>query len=508
MAKTQEQIQAEMAANSAAWHSASATERKALEAANQALGAQIGSSFNSSTGTWTHNSGGSGSSSGSTGSTGNKTSSGGSMSNGAYSPYTFNGSATTVGTNTYDQEAIKAEMNANSKLWHTADDATKRQLEARNQELGALLGGTVAFDPVTGYWNGDAELIKQIEQTQPTFDWNEEKPTFDSQYEAQIQDMLNQILNRDKFSYDVTTDPLYQQYADMYNREGDRAMRDTLATAAAGAGGMNSYAITAAQQANDYYASQLGDKIPELYQLAYDMYLTDIDNQVRDLGLLQGMDDTQYNRYRDTMGDWRNDRDFAYGAYRDDMGDFQWNKTFDYNAGRDNVMDLRYENEWNYGLSRDEASDSLNDNANAYNKAMEFLTQGVMPDATTLAAAGISAAEASAYIAAMKEANASKGSSSKGNGYDGDKKEEKDDLGYTGDEDTPGVEPEPEYDIDFASIIALGRGGNLTAEDLAELEAAGEIERYIEGGLIKFRNVGDKRPVWYNPYPDDLKKLF
>ena len=99
-------------------------------------------------------------------------------------------------------------------------------------------------------------------------------------------------------------DPLYQQYAKMYQREGDRAMKETLAEAAAGAGGMNTYAITAAQQANNYYNSQLNDKIPELYQLAYDMYINDKESKVQNLGILQNMDATQYNRYRDTINDY------------------------------------------------------------------------------------------------------------------------------------------------------------------------------------------------------------
>ena len=66
---------------------------------------------------------------------------------------------------------------------------------------------------------------------------------------------------------------MYQQYSKMYTREGDRAMKETMAEAAAGAGGMNSFAITAAQQAANNYSARLNDTIPQLYQLAYEMYL-------------------------------------------------------------------------------------------------------------------------------------------------------------------------------------------------------------------------------------------
>ena len=47
-------IKAQMAANSAAWHTASESEKKKLEQENQKLGKSIGSTYNSATGTWTH----------------------------------------------------------------------------------------------------------------------------------------------------------------------------------------------------------------------------------------------------------------------------------------------------------------------------------------------------------------------------------------------------------------------------------------------------------------------
>ena len=337
----------------------------------------------------------------------------------AAAPTGFAGSATTVGVNTQNQQAWKDEMNANSQAWWTADDATKQQLHERNEYLSSLLGGTVAFDDKTGTWGGDAAAAPIL---QPSFNFNyssDARPTFESDYGARIDEMLNQILNRDDFSYDVNSDPLYQQYANMYNREGNRAMNDTLASAAAGAGGMNSYAITAAQQANDYYSAQLGDKIPELYQMAYDMYLKDLDLQVRDLGLLEDMDNTQYNRYRDTMSDWVNDRDFAYNKYRDDMGDYKWQTEFDYGISRDQVADGRYDNEWEYNVGRDEIEDGRYESETAYNKAMQMLQMGTMPDASTLSAAGISTAEATAYMAAVKQQQAAKKTTSSSGGGGG-----------------------------------------------------------------------------------------
>ena len=181
--------------------------------------------------------------------------------------------------------------------------------------------------------------------------YSEEKPTYNSTYDPAIDNLLNQILNREDFSYDAANDPLYQQYSAMYQQEGDRAMRETLAEAAASAGGMNSYAITAAQQANNYYNSQLTNKIPELYQLAYEMYLQDKASMVEDLGLLQGMDDRQYNRYRDTMQDFYSDKNFAYGMYQDAVTQGNWQQNFDYNSAINN-------RDYNYTVSQGNLANS------------------------------------------------------------------------------------------------------------------------------------------------------
>ena len=207
-------------------------------------------------------------------------------------------------------------------------------------------------------------------------------PQYTDQYSSRIDEMLDKLLNRDKFSYDNTKDPLWQQYQSQYLREGERAMEDTLGQLSARTGGLSSsWAQTAGQQAQNYYASQAADKIPELYQLAYNMYLKDIDTQIQDLGLLNDMSDRQYNRYRDTMSDWMNDRNFAYGVYRDD------------------ISDDRYKNEWNYNVNRDQISDNRYENETAYNRALQLLQAGIMPGSDVLTQAGLTASQAAGILA-------------------------------------------------------------------------------------------------------------
>lgn len=216
---------------------------------------------------------------------------------------------------------------------------------------------------------------------------------YTDRYSSRIDEMLDKLLNRDKFSYDYTKDPLWQQYQSQYLREGERAMEDTMGQLSARTGGLSSsWAQTAAQQAQNYYASQAADKIPELYQLAYNMYLKDIDTQVQDLGLLNNMSDRQYNRYRDTMSDWMNDRNFAYGVYRDDIGDD------------------RYKNEWNYNVNRDQISDNRYESETAYNRALQLLQAGIMPGSDVLTQAGLTASQAAGILANRTTSKSSGGS--------------------------------------------------------------------------------------------------
>ena len=168
-----------------------------------------------------------------------------------------------------------------------------------------------------------------------------------SRYQARIDALADAILNRDPFYYDKEQDPLYQQYKDTYTRAGQRGMQDTLAQVSARTGGLaSSYAESAAQQTYNNYMAQLADKVPELYQLAYSMYMDDLTQDRNDLSMLMGLDDTAYGR-------WSDERNFGYNAYRDQVADRQWQQQFDYNASRDQVADSQWQTQFDYQKAQD-----------------------------------------------------------------------------------------------------------------------------------------------------------
>ena len=199
---------------------------------------------------------------------------------------------------------------------------------------------------------------------------NSKKPSaYTGKYDNLINDNLNNILNRKQFSYDANKDALYNQYKDMYTRNGQTAMQDTMGNAALLTGGYgNSYATTAGQQAYNSYMQQLNDKIPELEQRAYERYRDETNDLYNQNNLLTNLDSTDYSRYRDKMSDYLNDRDFYYnaynnernfdyGKYRDDAGDAKDDRNFNYQKERDSVSDDQWQKTFNYNQYRDKVGD-------------------------------------------------------------------------------------------------------------------------------------------------------
>ena len=141
---------------------------------------------------------------------------------------------------------------------------------------------------------------------------------YKSQWQTQLNDAINKILNREKFSYDLNGDALYQQYKNQYMMQGQQAMMDTMGQAAALTGGYgNSYAQTAGQQAYNSHLQQLNDKIPELYQMALSKYQTEGQDMYDQYSLLAGQEEQDYGRYQDkiSLGQWQAEFDEAVRQY-------------------------------------------------------------------------------------------------------------------------------------------------------------------------------------------------
>lgn len=139
---------------------------------------------------------------------------------------------------------------------------------------------------------------------------------YQGQYGDQIQDMINQALNRPAFSYDYSVDPVYQMYSQEYQRGGQRAMQNAMAESAALTSGYgNSYAQQLGQQTYQGFMENLFNQLPELRNAAYQMYEAEGNRLRENLAMLQGQDESEYGRYRDTVNDWRSDVDRLFNQY-------------------------------------------------------------------------------------------------------------------------------------------------------------------------------------------------
>lgn len=240
------------------------------------------------------------------------------------------------------------------------------------------------------------QALAALQQAQKT------QPTYAGTYDQQLQDIYDQIVNREKFSYDMNADAFYQQYADQYTRQGELAMMDTMGQAAAMTGGYgNSYAQTVGQQTYQEYLQQLNEVVPELYGMALDQYNAEGEQLYNQFAMTGDLADTEYGRYQDALNQYWQNVSYLKGE-ADDA----------YNRGY---------NEWYsaYQMGSDAENTAYNRQQDSYNKLVTLITTtGYTPSAQELQAAGMSSGEAQAYANyyAQQQAAATASRSSGGGG--------------------------------------------------------------------------------------------
>lgn len=169
-------------------------------------------------------------------------------------------------------------------------------------------------------WADRIDEALSAQQNRQPYSYAGSAPTYESRYDPEIQNTIAGILGRGEFSYDPKTDPVYSAYQKQYAREGQRATANAMGEAASMTGGMpSSWAMTAASQAGDYYAAQMADKIPELYQDAYNRYLQEYQMKLSDLSALRGLESDDYAKYRDRLSQYNTDREFDYATWLDEQ---------------------------------------------------------------------------------------------------------------------------------------------------------------------------------------------
>lgn len=210
------------------------------------------------------------------------------------------------------------------------------------------------FEVPEAVTEADAWLSGQLEKIQ----------SGKTSYSDQVRDMMDKIMNREKFSYDVDTDPLFQQALASAMNSGKQAMQDTIGQASALTGGYGStYATTAGNQAYNSFIEDAYDNLPQYYQMAREAYQMEGEEMYRQFGMMSELDDKEFNRnltaYDATFNHRNQLYNESYGQFRDEksdafnMANLQLNEhgqkvsdAYNYYSAASNQSDRLYEREY------------------------------------------------------------------------------------------------------------------------------------------------------------------
>ena len=252
---------------------------------------------------------------------------------------------------------------------------------------------------------------------------------FNSKYQPQLEELYNKVMNREKFSYDVNSDPLYQQYKNQYAQMGQLAMQDTVGNASALTGGYgNSYAATAGNQAYQGYLQQLNGIVPQLYESAYGRYTQEGNELQNLLGVTSDLYNNELaNYWKGQEFDFNKEqaeRDWQQAQHNMQIaqGNLDLNKT---QAERDYELALQQmglsqsqfdfnktqaEREYEMALKELEMTQGkygITERSAAFEQAVAMMQMGMTPSTELLALAGLTPEQAAEYVKQFQKSTTS-----------------------------------------------------------------------------------------------------
>ncbi|MBR6538109.1 MAG: DUF3597 family protein [Lachnospiraceae bacterium] len=246
-----------------------------------------------------------------------------------------------------------------------------------------------------------------------------------TQYTDQISQLIKDFQNREKFSYDSATDPLFQQMLGSAMQSGNLAMQDTMGQAAALTGGYgSSYSQAVGNNAYNQYIQEAYNNLPEYYQLAMDAYNMEGQNMLNQISLLDAADSKEYDRmfnawntnyqnaqdmYNKEYGAWRdsvadaynyaglqnddywnnleynesirqNEQNFQYQQYLDQLKQSQWQNEFNYQQYLDQMNQANADRDFQYQQYRDQVAQNQWQNEFNYGQYMDQVAQNQWKD--------------------------------------------------------------------------------------------------------------------------------
>lgn len=241
-----------------------------------------------------------------------------------------------VGVNTWgalDKNAVatSSTLSTGSTNSSTNTSTTNNKPNLTPYETGSYIDSTDGAGK--GAWDAYQDAWGKV---------NEHGENFTYGNQQQLTDLITKILGRDKFTYDLNGDALYQQYKDKYIQQGKMAMGDAIGQASAMTGGYgNSYAQSVGQQAYQSSLDNLNDIVPELYQMALDKHNMEGQELLNQYGVLADDYTRQYGAWNDKYGRLMDAVEIARGDYYDGANLFYTEQN-----NKNNVIGMQNEDAW------------------------------------------------------------------------------------------------------------------------------------------------------------------
>lgn len=211
-----------------------------------------------------------------------------------------------------------------------------------------------------------------------------------SEIEGKLKGWLNEIDNYEQFKYDLNADMLYKQHVDNAMMQGQTAMQDTMAQAAALTGGYgNSYAAAVGNQVYQNYITQANNNIPAFQQMAMDVWQSGLDQLLTQYNAGTQQLNNLLNLDAQALARWQANENLAFSAWQANEQNAynQWlagyNQVNDqYNLGNDYYNRLLSMGGSGGGSSGNSGSTSNSGNKTSSTSNLPASVQNVLNNAT------------------------------------------------------------------------------------------------------------------------------
>ncbi len=209
------------------------------------------------------------------------------------------------------------------------NQAAQQPQQAQSQPLQGISAETAGKLNQAG--NGYQPTAEYLAAQDALQQLRAQKPQgYTSKYSGQLEGILQELQGK-KFNYDLNGDAFFQSMKDTQQQLSKQAAMDTMGMAAGLTGGYgNSAAQAVANQTYQQGLLGLNDRAMDAYNLALQRFQIEKQGLKDQFGMIGQLEGQDYDRYRDTVGDFERERDYltgrtdteyerGYNAFRDDQ---------------------------------------------------------------------------------------------------------------------------------------------------------------------------------------------